>query len=81
MFPFDWFFILSLVAFFVVLGVSLTVFIIFLRLFRRRHENQSTQDGPSVVIKEVVKIRCPYCSKLYDEKYDKCPHCGGKRKN
>jgi DNA-directed RNA polymerase subunit RPC12/RpoP len=26
-----------------------------------------------------VKIRCPYCNNLYEEKYDKCPHCGGKR--
>lgn len=25
----------------------------------------------------IVKIRCPYCSNLYDEALDKCPHCGG----
>jgi rubrerythrin len=29
------------------------------------------------IIKEIVKIRCPYCNNLYDEKEDKCPHCGG----
>jgi hypothetical protein len=32
------------------------------------------------IIKEiqvVVKVRCPYCLKLYDETLDKCPHCGG----
>ncbi len=32
------------------------------------------------IIKEkqvVVKIRCPYCKNLYEETYDKCPHCGG----
>jgi len=27
----------------------------------------------------IVKIRCPYCGKLYDETLDVCPHCGGKR--
>lgn len=27
----------------------------------------------------IVKIRCPYCRKLYDETLDKCPHCGGHR--
>lgn len=28
------------------------------------------------IIKEIVKIRCSYCGKLYDERLDKCPHCG-----
>ncbi|MDH5418844.1 MAG: hypothetical protein OEY47_00120 [Candidatus Bathyarchaeota archaeon] len=46
---------------------------------------ESTEEGTVVVkereiIREIVKIRCPYCNNLYDEKYDKCPHCGGKRK-
>lgn len=34
------------------------------------------------IIKEtrvIVKIRCQYCSQLYDEALDKCPHCGGRR--
>jgi DNA-directed RNA polymerase subunit RPC12/RpoP len=34
------------------------------------------------IVKEkevVVKIKCPYCGKLYDEALDVCPHCGGKR--
>lgn len=41
-------------------------------------------NGNSVVAKEIikethviVKIRCSYCRNLYDETYDKCPHCGG----
>jgi len=32
------------------------------------------------VVKEkevIVKVRCPYCHKLYDETLDVCPHCGG----
>lgn len=28
------------------------------------------------IIKEIVKIRCRYCGKLYDERLDRCPHCG-----
>lgn len=32
-----------------------------------------------VIIREVVKIRCPYCGGLYDEVKDRCPYCGGKR--
>jgi len=31
------------------------------------------------VIREIVKIRCPYCHKLYDESQDKCPNCGAPR--
>ena len=26
--------------------------------------------------REIVKIRCRYCGKLYVETADKCPHCG-----
>jgi len=32
-----------------------------------------------VIIKEIIKIRCPYCGGLYDEVKDRCPYCGGKR--
>jgi len=43
----------------------------------------STENHPVVrereIIREIVKIRCPYCGNLYDEKLDKCPHCGGKK--
>jgi len=30
------------------------------------------------IIREIVKIRCPYCNSLYDEKLDKCPNCGAR---
>lgn len=32
-----------------------------------------------VIVKEIVKIRCPYCHKLYDESDNKCPNCGASR--
>jgi len=81
-FPFDSFFTLFFVAFVII--IILSVLTTFLRIFRRLPETQSTEEGTTVVkereiIKEIVKIRCPYCNNLYDEKYDKCPHCGGKR--
>lgn len=32
------------------------------------------------IVKEViVKVRCPYCHRLYDESIDTCPHCGASR--
>jgi len=31
------------------------------------------------IIREIVKIRCPYCGNTYDEKEDTCPYCGGKK--
>lgn len=30
-------------------------------------------------IREIVKIRCPYCGKLYNETDNACPHCGASR--
>ena len=28
------------------------------------------------VSRDIVKIRCRYCGKLYTERGDYCPHCG-----
>jgi len=83
MFPFDFFFTLFFVAFVIILILS--VLVTFLRIFRRPRGTQSTEEEAAVVkereiIREIVKIRCPYYNNLYDEKYDKCPHCGGKRR-
>jgi Bacterial PH domain len=33
--------------------------------------------APQVVTREVVKVRCKYCSQLMDENVTKCPFCGG----
>lgn len=33
----------------------------------------------TIIIREIVKIRCRYCGGLYDEVKDRCPYCGGKR--
>jgi len=32
-----------------------------------------------LIQREIVKIRCHYCGNLFDERLDKCPHCGGKQ--
>jgi hypothetical protein len=29
------------------------------------------------VIREIVKVRCRHCGNLYDERDNRCPHCGG----
>ncbi len=61
----------------------LAVFTIIYRIVKGR--SPQPQEGmPTVIkereiIKEIVKIRCPYCNNLYDEMEDKCPNCGGKR--
>jgi hypothetical protein len=41
-----------------------------------------TETPTKEIIKEkevIVKLRCPYCNKLYNESEDLCPHCGAKR--
>jgi hypothetical protein len=31
------------------------------------------------IIKEIIRVRCPYCGKLYDETLEICPNCGARR--
>jgi len=28
------------------------------------------------IIREIVKIRCRHCGGLFEERLDRCPHCG-----
>jgi hypothetical protein len=46
---------------------------------KMEHERSHSPIIEKETIKEIVKIRCPFCANLYDEKIDKCPHCGGNR--
>jgi hypothetical protein len=82
MFP-DPAFGLFFIFFFLIVAVSI-VFTI-LRILRAggsvrpaTSENQPTVQEREI-IREVVKIRCPYCGSLYDETEDKCPNCGGNK--
>jgi len=78
-------FMFSLIFVLVFVFIIFSVIINFYRLVRKPAQPQSDEPAAIVkereIIKEIVKIRCPYCNNLYDEKYDKCPHCGGKRTN
>lgn len=74
---------LFFILFFIVVVVSIVLTIV--RVFRSGGRGMwpaSPQDQPTVkereIIREIVKVRCPYCGGLHDEKEDKCPHCGGK---
>jgi hypothetical protein len=54
-------------------------------LLKEKKSTQEKRVSPEMVkekeiVKEViVKIRCSYCHKLYDETCDECPHCGASR--
>ena len=41
-------------------------------------ENSEVVVKEREIIKEIVKVRCGHCGNLYDERQDKCPHCGGR---
>jgi len=52
------------------------------KALRGDRTNKEEQIKATEIIREkvvIIKIRCPYCGKLYDETLDECPHCGGKR--
>jgi len=78
-------------VFWIVFALIIASFVVFLAMFIYRMVKggkileQTTSENQSIVkekeiIREIVKIRCPYCGNLYDEKLDKCPHCGGGKK-
>ena len=73
----------SLVFVLVFIFIIFSVIVNFYRLLRKPTRTRPEESAAIVrereIIKEIVKIRCPYCNNLYDERYDKCPHCGGKR--
>jgi len=51
-------------------------------LRKQKAEPRKEQAREKEIIREkevIVKIRCPYCHKLYDEALDKCPNCGASR--
>ena len=68
----------------VVLAVVITILAI-IRAFKSAGNSWSTTSTmPQTVrekeiIREIIKIRCPYCGSLYDEKETKCPNCGGNK--
>ena len=78
-------FMFGLVFALVFLFIIVSVIINFYRMLKRPAQSPSEESQTVIkereIIKEIVKIRCPYCNNLYDEKYDKCPHCGGKRRS
>jgi type II secretory pathway pseudopilin PulG len=55
------------------------------REWQREEKEQERLDKGVVVreketiIREIIKVRCRYCGRLYDEALDKCPHCGAAR--
>ena len=40
-------------------------------------KEQTTITREKEIIKEIVKIKCRYCGRLYDQHENKCPYCGG----
>jgi rubrerythrin len=82
MFPepiFFTFFIAILILIIVSVAVSITRSI----RFSEKDQGRTPEAQPTIkereIIREIVKIRCSYCGNLYEEKEDKCPHCGGKK--
>lgn len=45
----------------------------------KKQAPQETVKEREIIKEVIVKIRCPYCYKLYEETQDKCPHCGASR--
>jgi len=46
---------------------------------RKNTERHTAVKTTIIREREIIKIRCPHCHGLYDESYDRCPHCGAAR--
>ena len=87
MFPFGGMFVLFIIVFIVVFVIVVLTFALnFWRAIKYGGTGDQTFTQPAQppeaqkeIIREIVKIRCPYCGNLYDEDQDKCPTCGAKR--
>jgi len=68
---------------FVIMFIGVIIVMIVRVLATRRGEFEGSSTKSEVVkerevIREIVKVRCRYCGRLYEERLDSCPHCGGK---
>jgi len=69
------------------LGIGFTILFFWRMIRASRTFDQTASEAQPVqpvarekeIIREVIKIRCPYCSSLYDENQTKCPNCGANR--
>ena len=76
--PFGWFQVLFVLMF---IAVIIVMIVRVLAVRKGEVEGSSAESGvvkEREVIREIVKVRCGYCGQLYEERLDKCPHCGGK---
>ena len=82
MFPdplFELFFILSFVLVAVIIIFSIIRMIRASRTVLSSASETQTPVKEREIIREIVKIRCPYCGSLYVETENRCPNCGGKQ--
>jgi len=71
---------IALIAF---LFIVLPILIVFFRSVRRGYKGGSKNQEKTkhiaktteIKIKEVIKVRCPYCQSLADVDVKKCPNC------
>jgi hypothetical protein len=77
--------IFSLVFVLVIIGAVVSIILKIVQALRSGSSEQNSSSLPNQpevrereIIREIVKIRCPYCGQLYNQIEDKCPNCGAK---
>ena len=43
---------------------------------KKEEEKENPVKEREVIIKEIIKVKCPYCGALVDQGVDRCPNCG-----
>ena len=72
-----------LVIFFLLFAVITVIVVAFVFKARSKHdqdedENIIDKNQETIIVKEIIKIRCRYCGFTYDQGLDSCPNCGAR---
>ena len=43
---------------------------------KKEEEKENSVKEREVIIKEIIKVKCPYCGALVDQGVNRCPNCG-----
>jgi len=77
--------IFSLVFVLVIVGAVVSIILKIVQALRSGSGEQNSSSLPNQpevrereIIREIVKIKCPYCGQLYNQTEDKCPNCGAR---
>jgi hypothetical protein len=73
-----WDFLIIFFVLFAVISIIVVALVFRAKPKKDQVENLMDVDQDTIIVKEIVKIRCRYCGFTYDQGLDNCPNCGAR---